>query len=540
MRKRSSAQWSVPTDRAASLWLVLGSLLSFIVCLILMLPSGAFAAPAASHATTIGRTTSTQIEDFVQQQASAFHIPGTAVGIVNGSQPVLLKGFGNSTADTSFFLNSLGKSFTALAIMQLVDQGKVNLDAPVRTYIPWFKIGDGSESNSITVLQVLDQTSGISTQAGLTALNFTPATTYVQAIEGFETFPLTARPGTLYQYSNANYTIAGYIIQQVSGQSYTSYVQQHIFAPLGMTHTYAMSGTVREPGLTPGNLSWFGVISQPVTDTVAPPIVPEGEGFISNVSDMTHYLIAQMNDGVYNGTRIVSAKAMQEMHAPLSPPTVPGLIPDATSYGMGWGVGTISGQPVIVHGGQSHDFDAEMAILPEQKIAVVVLMNQQPQFLISDDAQLYDGVMQGITTGTFPSISQIFNVFYGVFDAIVLATLLLMILSFWRTGRWVQKFGGRVSRIGFWWAAARAVGLDLAIAALIAVAVVYGLGSLTGFVPLTPAFMSYGAPDVAAWIYAIILFFPVRAGVRMIVIASRGTGAQPRRDLSRISVGDPA
>ena len=523
MRKRSSAQLSVPTDRAAYLWLVLGSLLSFIVCLILMLPSGASAAPAASPATTIGKTTSPQIENYVQQQASAFHIPGTALGIVNGSQPVLLRGFGNSTADTSFFVESLGKSFTALAIMQLVDQGKVNLDAPVRKYIPWFKIGDGSESSAITVLQLLDQTSGISTQTGLTVLNFTPATTFVQAIHGFETFPLTARPGTLFQYSNANYTIAGYIVEQASGQSFTSYVQQHIFVPLGMTHTYAMSGTGRSPGLTPGNLTWFGLMSLPVTDSYSPPVVPAGAGFISSASDMTHYLIAQMNGGVYNGTRIVSAKAMREMHAPLSPVNVQGLIPDTTSYGLGWGVGTISGQPVIVHGGQSHDFDAEMAILPEQKIAVVVLMNQQPQLLINYDAQLYDGVMQGITTGTFPSIGQAFNVFYGVFDAIVLATLLLMIRSFWRTGRWVQKFRGRVKRIGFWWAAARAVGLDLAIAALIAVAVLYGLGSLVGFVPFTPARMSYGAPDVAAWIYAIILFFLVRPVVRVIVIASRGT-----------------
>jgi CubicO group peptidase (beta-lactamase class C family) len=487
----------------------------------MMLPSVAVAAPAASPATTIGRTTSTQIENYVQQQASAFHIPGTALGIVNGSQPVLLKGFGNSTADTSFFLGSMSKSFTALAIMQLVDQGKVNLDAPVQTYIPWFKIGDGSESSAITVLQLLDQTSGISTQAGLTELNFTPATTFVQAIHDYETFPLTARPGTLFQYSNANYSLAGYIVEQASGQSYNSYVQQHIFVPLGMTHTYTMSDTVREPGLTRGNLTWFGLISQPVTDSFAPPVVPAG-GIISSVSDMMHYLIAQMNGGVYNGTRIVSAKAIQEMHTPLSPPNMHIQVPDATSYGMGWGVGTISGQPVIAHGGQTHDFDAEMAILPEKQIAVVVLMNQQPQFLISYADQLYEGVMQGITTGTFPSIGQAFNVFYGVFDAIFLVTLILMIRSFWRTGRWMQKFRGRVTRIGFWWAAARAVGLDLAIAALIAVAVIYGLGSLTGFVPLTPAIMNYGAPDVAAWIYAIILFFPVRAVVRVIVIASRG------------------
>jgi hypothetical protein len=318
----------------------------------------------------------------------------------------------------------------------------------------------------------------------------------------------------------------------VSGQSYTSYVQQHIFVPLAMTHTYAMSDTVRGPGFIRGNLPWFGLTSPPVTDSVSPALVPPGGGgIISSASDMTHYLIAQMNGGVYNGTRIVSAKAMQEMHAPLSPPTAQGVIPisEATSYGLGWAVGTINGQPVITHDGQTRDFDAAMAILPEQKIAVVVLMNQDPQILVSDENKLYDGIMQGITTGTFPSINQTFNVFYGVFDAIVLATLLLMIRSFWRTGRWVQKFRGRVRRIGFWWAAARAIGLDLAIAALLAVAVVYGLGSLFGIAPLTPAKMSHSGPDIAAWIYAIILFFPVRSVVRAIVIASRGTGAPIRR-----------
>jgi CubicO group peptidase (beta-lactamase class C family) len=500
-------------------------LAAVVLCLMAVPHPAEAAVPAAGSATTIGKTTSTRIEDYVQQQASADHIPGTAVGILNGSQPVLLKGFGNATADTSFFLGSLSKSFTALAIMQLASQGKVNLDAPVRMYIPWFKVGEGSESDSVTVLQLLDQTSGISTKAGLTELAFAPSTTFVQAIKGFETFPLIARPGKVFQYSDANYTIAGYIVQQASGESYDSYVRQHIFAPLGMTHTYAMTGTAREPGLTRGYATWLG-LKIPLTEQVAAPLVPAGY-IISSASDMTHYLIAEMNGGVYNGTRIVPAKAMQEMHAPLAPVNGQSPVPDATSYGLGWGVGTIAGTPVIVHDGQLRDFDAAMAILPEQKIAVVVLMNQNPQVVVNDD-QLYDGIMQGITTGTFPPVSQTFITFYAIFDTIVLTTLILMIGSFWRTGRWLRKFRVRAVRTGVWRAAARAVGLDLVIAALVAVAVVYGLGALTGHVPLTPTLMIFAAPDIAVWVYAIIIFFAVRAIVRALVIAVRrgnsGTG----------------
>jgi hypothetical protein len=102
--------------------------------------------------------------------------------------------------------------------------------------------------------------------------------------------------------------------------------------------------------------------------------------------------------------------------------------------------------------------------------------------------------MQGITTGTFPSVSQTFIIFYVIFDVIVLATLILMILSFARTGKWLKKFATRATRKGFRRAAIRAVALDVAIAILIAIAVLYGLGSVTGYVPLTPTLLILPPP----------------------------------------------
>ncbi len=489
-----------------------------VICLITVLANGA-AAAQVTGAATIGETTGSRIADYIQQQASASRIPGVAVGIVQGSRPVLLNAFGNVTPDTSFFLASLSKSFTALAIMQLAGQGKVSLAAPVRRYIPWFRVGRRGESNSITVIDLLDQTSGISNAAGLTELSFSPDTTFQRAIKGFESFPLIARPGKVFQYSDANYTIAGYIVQQVSGESYDNYVRQHIFAPLDMTHTYAITGTAHMRGLTRGYANWFG-LKIPLSERVAAPLVPAGF-IISSAADMTHYLIAQLNGGVYNGRRVASAEAVQEMHAALVPLHGQTPVPNATSYGLGWGVGMINGSPVIAHDGQLRDFDTAMAILPRQKIAVVLLMNEDPQVPPLNDEQIYSGLMQGITTGTFPSVNHTYLIFYIIFDIIVLATLLLMIRSFWRTRKWLDKFADRVTSKGFWRAAIRAIGLDLTIAVLIALSVTYGLGSLVGYVPLTPTLLIFAGPDVATWIYAIIIFFAVRAVLRTIVITAR-------------------
>jgi hypothetical protein len=274
-----------------------------------------------------------------------------------------------------------------------------------------------------------------------------------------------------------------------------------------MTHTYAATGAVREPGLTRGYATWLG-LKVPLTEQVAAPLVPTGY-IISSASDMTHYLIAELNGGVYDGTRIASAQAIRQMHAPLTGTGGQSPVPGATSYGLGWGVGTDNGTPVIVHDGQLRDFDTAAAIVPEAKTAVVILMN---------DDQLYNGIMQGITTGAFPPVSHSFVIFYAIFDAIALATLLLMIASFARTGRWLRRFRARAARTASVARSVRAVllavGLDLVAAAAIAAAVVYGLGALTGNEPLTPPLMMFAAPDVAVWTYTIIAFFAVRAVVR--------------------------
>jgi hypothetical protein len=241
---------------------------------------------------------------------------------------------------------------------------------------------------------------------------------------------------------------------------------------------------------------------------------------------MTHYLTAELNGGVYHGTRILPAADLRETQAPLVSTGGQTPVPGATSYGLGWGVGTVNGTRVVVHDGQLRDFDAAAAILPADRTAVVVLMNTNPELVVNDD-RLYNGIMQGITTGTFPGVSHTFTIFYAVFDAIAAATLILMIFSLARTGRWRRKFQARAARTGFWPAAVRAVGLDLVIAAAVAAAVTFGVGALVGYVPLTPTLLVFAAPDIAVWIYAVVVFFAVRAVVRAVTIGAGRRTPQP-------------
>ncbi len=471
----------------------------------------------AASVQSVGKTNTAAIEDYVQQQAKASHIPGIAIGIVRSNKVVAETGFGDANANTPFFLASLSKSFTALAMMQLVDAGKVSLQDPVNKYIPWFKVGDGSQSKNITVLQVLDQTSGISTKAGLIGLKFKPTTTLTQAIQGFEPFPLVVTPGKTFQYSNANYMIAGYIIERASGESYETYVQQHIFAPLDMTHTYAVTGTANEKDLTRGHANWFG-FKAPLTDQISPALMPDG-GIISSASDMAHYLIAQMNNGVYNGKSIVSANAIKEMHAGLVPLTDQAPLPNATAYGLGWGSGTVNGTPIISHDGQLRDVQTNMAILPDKHTAVIMLINEDG--LLLQESTTYDGVIQGITTGNFPAISHYFTIFYGIFDLVVLASLLLMIRSFARTNKRLQKLSKRAASKGYRYAVLELTCIDLFIAIVIAILVFYGIAAASGAstVPITPTLMMFSTPDLSVWFYVIIGFFVIRPVVRVAVLA---------------------
>ncbi len=354
---------------------------------------------------TAGRAaaaTPADIDAYIEVQMRAAKIPGMAVAIIKDGQVVHTKGYGitaeggrPSTPQTPFILGSTSKSFTAMAILQLAEAGKLSLDAPVRQYLPWFTLADEGGSARITVRHLLNQTSGISRSAAF-ALEAGETTTREAVVRQLSAVKPTGAPGAAFEYSNANYITLGLIVETVSGQEFGKYVQEHIFAPLGMKHSHTSLKPAVQDGLTEGHQYYLGF---PVARTFPykPSEVPAGF-IISSAEDMGRYLLAVMK----GGQPVLSAASVEEMHRPAAQ-----MGPDQR-YGMGWWRETIAGVPVIAHAGEVANGQSYMVIAADKSWGVVLLANSYSA-LFPDFKRITDGVvslMAGKEPPQAPSLSS--------------------------------------------------------------------------------------------------------------------------------------
>lgn len=432
------------------------------------------------------------IERFVQHEMAAQRIPGLALGIVKGDQIAYTRGFGEAdesgravTPQTPFIICSVSKSFTALAIMQLVEAGKVDLDAPVRRYLPWFRVADERASAEITVRHLLNQTGGLSTKTGrmLEGIGDTSDRALEEAVRGLSTAELTAPVGEVFQYSNAGYWILGLIVQAISGQSYENYVQARILEPLQMRRSFMSEAAAQQQGLAKG---YHYAFDRPMAVDVPyhRGTVPAGH-VISTAEDMTHYLIAQLNDGRFRSASVLSPAGVRELHQPGVPPKM------GTSYGMGWYVGPVNGIPAIYHSGEGFNFHANVVLVPGSRTGVVVLMNAENNldlFVNDRMGTIADGVaslLDGSDPPPPPSSIVSFAVYAAVFGviAVQLGGMIKSVVAL-RRGR------VRGGRVGPRWRIGLSLALALAWAVLVLVLVPRKFG-----LPLSV--IRYAFPDLA-------------------------------------------
>ena len=369
------------------------------------------------------------IDQYVQSQVEANRFPGVAVAVVDGESVVYARGFGHDamgqpiTTQTPFMIGSNSKSFTALAVMQLVEAGAVELDAPVQRYLPEFKLADATASAQITVRQLLNQTSGIPTDAaGDMLFEFQPGSIQ-EAMATLRTVQPHAAPGAVYQYANANYMLLGALVEAVSRQPYAEYVQAHIFDPLGMRHTRLDSGTAV------GYRFWFGVpLPDPMPYDTTFASVPTG-GVTSTAEDMAHYLTMYLNGGQYEGQRLLSQAGVAELQRGVSEVTFnEGDRVVRLSYGMGWAWGDIGGIPAIYHTGGSPQFSSWMVLIPQERRAFITLTNANnwiPGPGVSSAELIPKGVML-LLAGVVPEQSTSLASMYlwvDVFSALLIGAL---------------------------------------------------------------------------------------------------------------------
>jgi CubicO group peptidase (beta-lactamase class C family) len=232
--------------------------------------------------------------------------------------------------------------------------------------LSWFELADKDASSKITVRNLLNQTTGISTKDGNRFR--TSLQGLEEVVRGLDTIQPTQPVGRTYQYSNLNYMIAGLIVEKVSGQSYADYVTQHIFEPLDMLHSYASRAPALADGLAEGHIYMFGRVFRD-EGTVPPAELPDGF-LIASVEDMTHYAIAQLNDGRYGATSILSPEGIAELHAPAIPENE-----GDKYYAMGWNVSTVDGIPLVFHPGDAGRNHSIVMLMPDRSSGFVLLAN---------------------------------------------------------------------------------------------------------------------------------------------------------------------
>jgi CubicO group peptidase (beta-lactamase class C family) len=300
-------------------------------------------------------------------------VPGLALAITQGDRVLYVKGYGAAgngepvTPQTRFFIASLSKSFTAMAVMQLVEAGKIDLDAPVQQYLPEFTLADPTAAAQVTIRELLNHTSGLS-ETGFADMQLPQPESVAERVTSLRIARPVAVPGTEYHYFNPNYGTLARVVEVVSGLPFSQYLERHIFQPLDMQNTLnvvtSMEGKKQSGDLAMGHLVIFGF----------PFAVPEADGYlggsggvISTAEDMAPYLIVQNNAGRYQDQQLVTPQSLTLMHTP--PAGV-----DST-YAMGWTVSNIDGRRAIEHNGILSAYSADVVLLPEEGIGIALLYN---------------------------------------------------------------------------------------------------------------------------------------------------------------------
>lgn len=335
------------------------------------------------------------IEENVKQAMKTFDVPGVAVAIVKDDKVVMAKGFGvkrlgskgEVNADTLFGIASNTKAFTAAAIAVLVDEGKLSWDDKVVDLLPGFKLYDPYVTAQLTVRDMLSHRSGLGLGAGDLMIWPSSNVTNEEILKKIQHIKPASSMRSKYAYNNIMFVLAGEVVAKVSGMSWEDFVRSRILNPLSMNHSRMK----------------FSRISKDNTNVASPHVPVEGvlevvggdflENFLaagsmaSSVNDMSQWLKVQLNGGLIgqqaeDELRLFSARQQQQMWHPNVMNTVSEFDKEHFNthfrgYGLGWGLNDYHGYKVVSHTGGILGMVSRVALVPELKLGMVVLTNQQ-------------------------------------------------------------------------------------------------------------------------------------------------------------------
>jgi CubicO group peptidase (beta-lactamase class C family) len=326
-------------------------------------------------------------DEFMAKTLKDWNAPGIGVGIVMGDKLVFAKGYGYRdygkklpiTAQTLYPIASNTKLFTAMAAGMLVEEGKMTWDRPIKESVPTIEFYNSYLNNTITLRDMLAHRTGITRHDSIWyKSNYSTK----ELFERLKYLDPKESPRQIFLYNNMMYAGVGYSIQLQSGKTWAEFVRERIFQPLGMTHTvYSIADMLKQPD--------YGVPFDERRDSFELYKIPYYEdtdglaaagAIISNMEDMSHWLIALMNGGLYNGQQVLPSKVID---ATLQPAIA---LPNAgaqargwweilnQAYGMGRWTASYRGHLIAFHGGDLPGFHSQISYMPQEHIGVIVFV----------------------------------------------------------------------------------------------------------------------------------------------------------------------
>ncbi len=302
-----------------------------------------------------------QMPAYIDRLLVDWNVPGLSVAVIKSDKVIWERGFGlvpgeksvSVSPETPFAVGSATKAFTALGLMLLVQERKIDLDQPVANYLPGFKWADPYISANLTIRDILSHRSGLPRHD---LVWFGSDKSRAELAKAIAFLPCGNDWRARFQYNNLMYMLAGFLTEKVSGKRWEEYIQQEVFAPLGMVHSdfsYRLSERGSDDAMAPAG------------------------AMVSSVRDLSRWVRLFLNDGKAEGKTVLAERLIGELQ---TPQIVFSMLPSdgenlMTAYGLGWFLGCYRGHYLVYHGGNVKGFTAHVSFLPREKIGVIVLCN---------------------------------------------------------------------------------------------------------------------------------------------------------------------
>lgn len=337
------------------------------------------------------------------------NVPGAAVGLVIDHQVVLLRGYGTRdlaqglpvTEKTLFSIASCTKAFTTFILGQLVDEGKISWDDPVIKHIPEFRLFDRELTARVTIRDLASHRVGLFRHDALWILSKISRKDVIGRLQYLEP---TSKLREKFEYSNLLYSIAGIVIERVTGQTWEEAVCARVFTPLGMESSTTDIGEVQKSSDFSVPFAEIDGIATALPFRSLETVNPGG-GINSTVTDMVKWIQLQLAEGKIQSIPLINKETWKEMHTVQMPFPYSYIKKDEAcllGYGLGWFIGSYRGSHLVSHMGHHEGFFSDVSLLPEENCGLVILTNSSTDggYLISAIRNIIFDQLLGAEGGT--------------------------------------------------------------------------------------------------------------------------------------------